>query len=652
MGFYKRISRSFTKNILVKATDTEAIQKFMEESPDSDYYDSIYLYDEKHKAQYDKTKSLAGITDVQTNRIIFDLDSKTDLEKARKDAILLASRLLSEGIPEETIQISTSGNKGYHVELFTDQYFNRKEIENILNHYAGDLSTVDFKITDEQRIIRMPLTKHPATGLYKTPVTLFELEMHDSDSLKEAAAEVLPKHYSLINSYAVLTPPDRFTLLKNLNPIDKQKLEQIEISSDRPDFGRRPKHLSPAKFALQEGFIPDGQSHHAFMILASTYRSLGYNKELAYEMIKATDRLRSLRYGTKRTPKEEIWNNIIQSTFGVSWKGGTYSEQEDKLILQIKANFKIKEQEEFATKTVVSIQEVSDIFKDFAENIDSNTIKLGLPGFDEDIRVTTSTFVALLAAPGAGKTSTAYSILNYVSQNNESAIFFSMDMGSPLVYLRLIQRHKGLQSDSIYNAYKNNNISLINEYSDVLKEEYKNVKFCFRSGMTVEEIRNVVAAESSEGRCPKLIVLDYFSCISGPFQDQYANQAYIAHRLKDIGNEFNCCVWALVQPQKSKGDASYELNSYRAIKGSSTLEEQLSQAFSMHRPGYNPKDSTEDKYVSFTVLKNRMGMLGSYDYHWDGLTGRIRTLTAEEEYDLKQLRSRLEEARETTNDGF
>ncbi len=642
---YKRISRSFTKNILVREDDHEAITKFIEEQPDADYYDSIYVYEEKHRDKFSKTGSLSGITDVKTNRIIFDLDSKTDLEFARKEALLLCSRLLSDGIDEKNIQLYHSGSKGYHVELFTDQYYARPEVENILNHYAGDLSTADFKITDEQRVIRMPLTKHPKTGLYKIPLSLFELEILDSESVKEEAKAVLPKHYNITNSYEILSPPDKFNLIKHFNEIDKQKLERIDLASDRPDFSKRPKHLTPAKFALQEGFIPEGQSHHAFMILASTYRMMGYSKQIAYSMLKATNRLRAERYGIAPKPKEEIWNNVIESVFSPNWRGGTYSEEQDKLIQETKERYNIRD-DRSEVNSIVSIQDVSDIFKDFAQNIDANTIKLGLPGFDNDVRVTTSTFVALLAAPGAGKTSTAYSILNYVSQNNENAIFFSMDMGSPLVYMRLLQRHLGVHSDIIFDDYKSGNTDKMTKYAEILAENYKNVKFCFRSGITVEEIRKVVQEEYDAGRPPKLIVLDYFSCISGPFQDQYANQAYIAHRLKDIGNEFNCCVFTLVQPQKSKGHAGYELNSYRDIKGSSTLEEQLSQAFSMHRPGYNPKDPSNDKYVTFTILKNRMGMLGSYDYAWDGLTGTIRQLTEEEEYDLKKLREKIERERE------
>jgi hypothetical protein len=653
MSLYKRISRSFTRNILVREDDIEAIQAFMEEDPEADYYDSIYLYEEKHKEQWDRTKSLAGITDVQTNRIIFDLDSKDDLERARKDAVLLSSKLLSEGIPEESIQISFSGNKGYHIELLTDQYFSRKEIENILNHYAGDLATVDFKITDEQRIIRMPFTKHPKTGLYKTPVTAFDLEMHDSETLQQEATEVLPKHYSLSNSYSVLTPPDRFSLIKHLNRIDKQKLEQIEISSQRPDFSKKPKHLSPAKFALQEGFIPEGQSHHAFMILASTYRALGYNKEIAYNMLKATNRLRAQRFSVEPKDSSEIWNNVIQSVYGPTWKGGTYSEIENDLIGQIKKEFDIRDEQIKEDRGLVSLMDVISGFDDFATNIKKNTIKLGLNDIDKDVRLTTNMFACLLGAPSSAKTSFSFRFLNYINSIKENAVFFSLDMGSPLVFQRLLQKHTGLSSDQIFDIYENNNIKKKEEFAEILKTEYSNVKFCFESGITCEDIRARLLKSEAEGIKPKVVIIDYLECIMTPFTDQTAAKAYVSLKLKDIANEFNTCVILLVQPPKSAGDPSYPLTSYTKIKGSSVVAEQASIVLTLYRPGFSPTNPENDKYLSITVVKNRMGQLGQYDYGWEGLQGHVYELGDDERHDLSMLRKKIEAAREMQgNDGF
>jgi replicative DNA helicase len=650
-SLYKRVNRGLSgKSILVEVNDHEAVQKFVDQQPDADYYESIYLYEQKHKDQFDRTNSVAGITDIKTNRVVFDLDSKMDLEQARHDALLLCSRLIQDGIPDEGIQVYSSGNKGYHVELATDEFFERREIKNIVNNYAGDLSTIDYKILDEARIFRMPLTKHPVSGLYKVPITLLDLELLDSNEIREASNEILPKHYDLMSSAQTITPPTKFSLIKNLNTKEQAKLQQIELSYDRPDFSKRPKHLSPAKFALQEGFIPPGQSHHAFMILASTYRMMGYNKEIAYNMLKATNRLRAQRYGIDAKPNEEIWNNVIQSIFSNNWRGGTYSEEQDRLLLEIKETYKIKDDriDDEKNGLVTSLDLISN-FSNFAENIDNNTIRTGLKSLDRDVRLTTSMLVALLGAPGSAKTSWSIRFLNELNRSELPSVFFSLDMGQPLLTTRLLQKHTGLSGDAIFEIYKNKDEEKKKLFQDILIKEYSNVKFCFRSGITCEDIRAYMMELQNQGIKPKLLVVDYLECVHSQFSDSTASKAYIALRLKDIANEFETCVLLLTQPVKNAGDPSYPLNSYQKIKGTGVIAEQASIVLTIHRPGFSPTSPEDDRFVTVTAVKNRMGMLGQYDFTWEGLTGAVEELDEEQTEELKKLRDRIERERSQEN---
>jgi hypothetical protein len=49
-------------------------------------YESIYLYEEKHKMLLDSTKSLSGIEDVKTDKVVFDFDHKEDPQLALNSA--------------------------------------------------------------------------------------------------------------------------------------------------------------------------------------------------------------------------------------------------------------------------------------------------------------------------------------------------------------------------------------------------------------------------------------------------------------------------------------------------------------------------------------------------------------------------------------
>ena len=71
------------------------------------------------------------------------------------------------------------------------------------------------------------------------------------------------------------------------------------------------------------------------------------------------------------------------------------------------------------------------------------------------------------------------------------------------------------------------------------------------------------------------------------------------------------------------------------------------------RPGGNRQDPNDDRFMQMAVVKNNLGPLERYKFHWDGPTGTIRNLTPDEEFQLEDLLSRIEEEkREEDNNGF
>ena len=633
---YKAIAIGLNKRKLVPESELiSELSNLYSKDPKQDYYYSIYKYTQKHYDDFKKTHTLAGISDVKTNTLVFDFDSKSNIEAAKLDALTLIGRLTQKGITKENISVYFSGQKGVHVEVASDQDFTQTEANAIRKTLAGDLESNDTSISDVQRVIRAPLSRHNKSGLYKIPLTVDELAKLSVEQIADSAKELTDSHYDMVdqNMNKRITLPIDIVNLKNV----KEKKKEI-VASDKLDFSRNKTGLTNAKFALSEGYFEEGERHEAVMILAATYLGLGWHKELAYNNIKATLRLRARRLGlddVSDETKQEVWKEV-ESVFGPLWKGGMFGEDKNELLIKTKQRYGITDR--YENSSFINIPEVDDVFKDFAANIDKNTIKLGITSFDKEVRVTTSTLVMLLAPPATGKTSITFGILNATSKHNIKSMFFSLDMAAPQVYQRLAQRHTALHSDKIFEAYKNNDTSIINRISDTLSEEYKNVKFCFKGAMSIETIReNILKQKEVQGEFPKLVVIDYLENITTSFSDSSASKAFAARSLKDMANEFGICIFLLVQPRLSGGDGSSELNSYTDIKGSSVLSETASQIFSMYRPGFNPKNSADDNFISITVVKNRMGQLGRFDYHWTGLTGAIRELTHEERGDLKSL---------------
>ncbi len=283
---------------------------------------------------------------------------------------------------------------------------------------------------------------------------------------------------------------------------------------------------------------------------------------------------------------------------------------------------------------------MSSNFKKFATEIEQNTIKLGIKSIDHSIRVTTSMLTCLLAAPSAGKTSIALEILKNTSARGINSFFFSLDMAQPLVYQRILQKETGVDSDDLFDQYKNSD-NKVTGYNNLAINKYRNVRFCFKSGLDVPAIRQILidTNEKLNDRI-RLVVIDYLECIQGPYSDPTANTSMIAQQLKDLANELDVMVLLLVQPQKYAGDPSSELLSYRNIKGSSAIEQAASIIFTLWRPGFSAKKPEDDLYASLAVVKNRMGSLGSFDFFWNGLTGELNELDNDGKEELKKLRER------------
>lgn len=606
-----------------------------DKDPNSDFYESIYVYTDEHKKQLETTKTLSGISGIKTDRIVFDFDSK-DISLAQNDAKELVTRLKVD-FQDEAIRIFFSANKGFHVEVHLNKFLSREKFETVIDSFAGDLNTFDTKIKDEQRLFRFPLTKHNKSGLYKIPLTQEQLYNFSVDQIKELATQIRPEFYDLMNSYITVNIDES----KYQSTREKKEVKQTDfVPQDRPDLSRKPKHLTAAKFVLQEGFFEEGERNEACMILASTYKYLGYNERHTYNIIKGTLALRAQRLGHEGYDKEELYNTIIKPIYSPTWKGGTFSE-EDGLLKRTIDRYDLNKISP-TEAGLVAVTSIANNFKIFAQNIESNTIKLGIDEIDRKVRITTGMLVAFLAAPGAGKSSAAFGILNNLSKSGEKAIFFSMDMGADQVYQRLIQKHTGHDSDRILKNYENNIVGEIETYENLLSENYQNIKFCFKTSLTPELIRAIVVQEfQMTGSYPKMILLDYLECIQTGINDPTQSKAVAALALKDIANEFGINVFLLTQPTKLVGGPAGELTSYTQIKGSGVVGEQATIVLTMSRPGFNPKSPDDDNYVTINVVKNRMGPLSSTDLHWNGLTGHIRSLSHEEENDLKALRAAI-----------
>ncbi len=294
----------------------------------------------------------------------------------------------------------------------------------------------------------------------------------------------------------------------------------------------------------------------------------------------------------------------------------------------------------------MDLDTLTNQFADYATNFEQNIIKTGITELDQNIMFSTSTLNGLLGQPGSGKTTMALNFLLNTSLNGVPSVFLSLDMGAPIVYAKLVQKATGLSFKKALELYRENPTKA-KEISEVIKKEYKNVGFNFKSGLTVGDIKNIIQKQSeATGTRPRLLVIDYLECLAGPYSDATANAALIANQLKDLANEEELSILLLLQTQKhSTPDVSDPLLSMKQIKGSSVLEQACSTVLTIWREGYNPNFIDDDKYVSFAVVKNRFGSLWRGDFSWEPIRGQIRSLTEEERDEFESFKERKRQDR-------
>lgn len=629
---YVRLTKGLNdKGILI---NPDSIYEHIDD-PSNDWYVSAFYYNDKHLEQFKKTNTVKGITDTVTDKILFDFDNKANPDQAKTDAIELINRLKKHNIKEKDIEVYFSGNKGIHVSITVNRLLTPQQVESLaINKYGKDLATLDKSIYNPSRIIRVPGTMHQESHAYKIPLTIKELTSNTIEQIKKKAVSL--DNVTDEFEWEQTQPNDEFYSV----PVEVKQKIKTEAPQDLKDALRViPKGWKDYKYALLQGFFNEGERHNALMVIAATGRALGYSKEDTYYLCKSALKKQAARTGAKEFDKEELWENIIESSvFNESWQGGQYSPKTNAWLKDYCDRLGF-DYEKGDKNTTASIDDAFDIFSNYASNIDKLTIKTGIPELDKRLRMTVGMSVGLVASPGVGKTSLVLQILNNMSKSGEKAIFFSYDMYSSLVYQKLVQRVTGLDSDTIFQKFKNNDVEFVNSVKTKIKKEYENVEFCFEVGQTITDIQETINnAEERSGQKIRFIVIDYGELVITDISDPTQSSSFVAQNIRALAITNNLCSFTLYQPSKMSGTPSDPVKSYNSAKGSGAIGASVSIMLGLYRPGYNPNRPQDDIFISLVCLKNRMGSLFNQDFYWDGLRGSIRELTEEEELLLKEVR--------------
>ena len=619
-------------------------------NPKQDYYLSIYKYNQDQFEQFQRTNSVKGIDKVVTDKLIFDFDNQ-DPEQSRQDAALLCVRLMVDHhLTEESLCISFSGNKGFHVEIFLNEDLTKEEFKFIVRQVAVNLKTFDVKIFDHARPFRLLGSYHLTSGLYKTRLTLNELQWLTIEEIKELS--LTQERLKDLPPCKSISLPETMLALKNLEEEFNPKVELIETGE--LNWKVKPKNFPSCRWAIYNGLFKKGERHEALMSLVSYFKNQGKNKTQAYHATLGTIELQAQINNCDEYDKNEFYKTCVESIYSNDWKNGQYSCREKGSWLNLyclslgENRCKHKEDEE----CFIEIDDFADKFTNFAKNIEKNTLKFGIPEIDNNVMITTSMLVGLLGAPSAGKTTLLLNFLEQTNRDKIHSVFFSMDMGLPLIYLRLIQKNFGYSKQKVFDMFLNNPIET-QRVIEAIKEKYKYTKFSFRTGLDIQRMREAVLDhEDKIGTKVKLVGIDYLERIKGPYSDPTANSGQVCNEATDMANDLETCVMMLLQTQKQSGDPSDPLLSMRNVKGASVIEQACSVIMTLSRPGFSPVTPEDDQFATISLVKGRIDTLFSKDLRWDGLKGEFSSLEDSDIQLLNDIRNRKKQEKELKKDDW
>lgn len=601
-------------------------------NPNKDWYKSLFFYNEEHKKILEEKGTLSGIKDPVGNTLYFDFDCGENLDKARQDALTAAVRLVERGLPEDSISTYFTGNKGFSIEVETNQMFTPEQFKSIVFTIAGDLETFDRVVNDPQRIVRIPNTKHQSSGLYKIPLTPDELSTMAISDIKSKAT----KRRMVVSTPTVANIPEEWLLIKEEKPIE-QVSKELSFDISTIDLKNRPKGFDEARWLLSNGFFRHGNRNPAMLCLAATYKNLHFDETMTRHMLDAVAETQASRTGEDRFPDEEI-DAIVNQVFGPNWKGGMFTTRDPNNWLAKYAKDiglkNIDKEEDTGPKT---LQSVAPDFVRHVQNIEKNTIKTGIPSLDRAMPITVGSNIGVVAAAGAGKTAFANNVLNYNSKQGICSVYASLDMHRLRQFEKIAYKVTGYSRDELYNRIR------AGEYKDIvnrIEAEFGNVWFYDKSSAMVEDIaRYVREVEHHTGQKVKMVMIDYFERVNCDVSDDTAASKKVANQIQDMIVDLDIAAITLCQPNKMSLGAGpdTEIVSYTAIKGSSFLYQSFRGIIGISRPFYTPRTKEFDRYMIMNILKNDLGELDRLEFGWTGKTGDIYELEDAGRQELHEL---------------
>jgi len=253
------------------------------------------------------------------------------------------------------------------------------------------------------------------------------------------------------------------------------------------------------------------------------------------------------------------------------------------------------------------------------DNENSPKTETGYKALDEYIGALMPGQMHVIAArPRKGKSMFALNIAVNVARKAFRVLYFSMEMSEQQTMTRYLQVEHGING----NKFKKITDEFLQELS-FLQPKNENIIFCYKSGLTTEEMESIIIKEKELGQID-LIVIDHMHIMRGTGKEMTQQYTEVSRGIKRIAMNQNVPVIALAQMNREtekRGSSEPKLSD---LAQSGAIEQDAETVLFIDRdedPDTNPNE------LRLLGRKNRNGVgYFNINYKVDFSTYRIKEI--------------------------
>jgi len=270
------------------------------------------------------------------------------------------------------------------------------------------------------------------------------------------------------------------------------------------------------------------------------------------------------------------------------------------------------------SSTTIKIKDLmikeSDALK---ERLEKSLEYVGLPTGFEAIDNMTSGFkpgemIIIAGRPSMGKTSFAMNMASQMARNGSTVLFFSLEMSSEQLFLRLVSSELQINSKH-FQTGKLDEDELIRYYSEEMgKLAESNLYFDEHPKLTIGSLRSKAKKVMKDAGSLDVIFIDYLTLMeTSRYKDDLVRQmGYISRNIKLFAKEMGIPIVVLSQLSRKIENRTKKVPLLSDLRDSGGIEQDADVVIFIHREEFYDKETKEKGIAQIYIQKNRSGATG------------------------------------------